>query len=135
MIAIDPEFKAAAHAGRALFLASGAGAARIEVYGTVRAASTADAPGGAALVVLELDDPVPASVVGSTLVLHCSVDPMIDNTGAAVWARVFNADGDVCFDCDVSLPGGDGEVQITNGAGSLSLYAGGLVSLTSAVLN
>lgn len=110
------------------FLALGSGAARIDIFGTVRPANGAD-PGGAPLVSIPLLEPV-GIVAGAVLTITPPESAMISVTGTAVWARFVNGDGAPAWDCDVSEAGGPGEVWID----SVQLFAGGRATITAGAL-
>lgn len=112
------------------FMDTGAGHARIRIYGTSRPGTAGGSAGGTHLVEIALDDPC-GSVVDHELVLVATVDAFITSTGVAAWARIVNGNGDFALDCDVTTSGGGGEITLN----TLNLYAGGLVRLVSAVLS
>lgn len=114
--------------GTLTFLDTGPGAAAINIYAGVRPAGGA-AAGGAALVVIPLDQPA-GTVAGGVLTLASSAVPLIANSGVATWARIVTANGAYAFDCDVSATGGAGEIQLP----STTLFAGGKTTLVSGVL-
>lgn len=119
----------AALAGRAAFLDLGPGNAAVRIYGATRAASSADAPGSAMLVEIELTKPC-GVVSGGLLVLTPLADGLITTTGVGTWARFVNGNGDTAFDADAGEGVGGWEVQLVN----TDLYAGGSARIVSAVL-
>lgn len=142
MIGVGLDFKTAAQQGRLDFLNTGAGLAEVRIYGTARPGA-GGAAGGAALVTIQMTDPA-GSIDGSGN-LDLDFDPdgaLVANTGDAVWARFFNADGDFAFDCDVKItadqalamgvPERAGEVELSGV--TVTMYAGALVTVTSCVL-
>ena len=110
------------------FLAIGNGAARVDLYGTVRPANGAD-PGGAPLVSIALLEPV-GTVTSGVLTITPPESAMISVTGTAVWARFVNGNDAPAWDCDVSEEGGPGEVWLD----SVQLFAGGRATLTAGTL-
>jgi hypothetical protein len=80
-------------------------------------------------VTIELDDPA-GTIVSPALELEAADDALVLNSGTATWARIVNGNGDHVLDCDVSLAGGGGEVELSQ----VILFAGGLVALVSATL-
>ena len=122
--------RAASMTGRLNFLNTGAtGNAAVRVYEAPRPATSADTPTSTMLVSIPLDDPAGA-VVGATLEL-AQLDPgLILNTGIAAWVRVVNKNGDTAFDMDAGATGSEAECILSQ----TTLYAGGQVSILSAVL-
>ena len=110
------------------FLALGTGAARVDIYGTLRPANGADS-GGAPLVSIPLLEPV-GTVAGGVLTITPPESAMISITGVAVWARFVNGNGAPAWDCDVSEEGGPGEVWLD----SVQLFAGGRATITAGTL-
>jgi hypothetical protein len=51
---------------------------------------------------------------------------MILESGIATWGRIVSASGALVLDADVSIEGGDGQIQIPD---STQLYAGGYLTL------
>lgn len=130
MLAFGPDANDARLTGLLNYMDTGAGHARIRIYGTSRPSTAGDSPGGTHLVEIMLDDPA-GSIVDHELVLEASVDAFITSTGVAVWARVVNGNGDFVLDCDVTVTAGDGDIKLN----TLNLYAGGLVRLVAATLS
>ena len=128
MISISTALNEARLGGVLSYLNTGAGRARMRIYGNARPANGA-AAGADALVELALDDPA-GEVSGGVLLLTAADDALIALSGTATWARVVNGNGDFAFDCDVSGTAGTGDVRLSTTA----LYAGGLVRLVSATL-
>lgn len=129
MIAEAPDFVAAAMTGRLAFLDTGAGNARVQVYGTTRPAAGAD-PGGPLLCEITLTKSAGTVNGSAQLVLQQSEDGLILATGIAAWCRVVNGGDAFCFDLDASAVGGGGEAEFE----SLNLFAGGGLRLVSCVL-
>lgn len=114
-------------AGTMAHMDTGSANARIRIYDGTRPAG-----GGAAttlLVEIELDKPSGA-IAGGVLTLASSDVPLVANSGVATWARIVNGNGDYSWDCDVSLEGGAGEVQLPD----TTLFAGGKTQLVSGIL-
>ncbi|WP_348683110.1 hypothetical protein [Acidovorax soli] len=120
-------------AALAAHLDTGAGVARVRVYGGVRPAIT-DAPASALIVELPLLKPSATLDAGQlTLLPGAAQLNLISDT--AVWARIVNGAGDTVLDCDVSAPDGPGELWLSaGGAAGLVLFEGGETSLASGVL-
>lgn len=108
-------------------LDTGAGHARIRIYGGTRPASGGTPP--TMLVEIALDKPS-GTVSGGVLTLASSDLPLIVNSGVATWARIVCGDAAFAFDCDVSVTGGAGQVQLPD----TTLFAGGKTQLVSGVL-
>lgn len=111
------------------FLDTGTGNAAIQIYGSTRPATPADAPTASALVSIPLTKPA-GSVSNGTLLLTASSPGLITVSGVATWARVVNGAGAVAFDCDAGQGAGAHSVQLVQS----SLLAGGDAKLTSAIL-
>ena len=92
------------------------------------------APTGAnsILVLFPFNRPSLASVLGNTLALSYTGTVLAQGSGEAVWARCVDGAGNFVVDLDVSLPGGGGAVELTIEGGSLTVYAGGIVSMALA---
>lgn len=130
MIAETIAFRESSLSGRLAFLNNGtAGPAVIEVYGGTRPATAADAPAAPALVTLELTNPA-GSVSDGTLELTATGPALIMVSGTATWARVKSRAGATAFDMDAGAVGSGSECELSQS----TLFAGGLVSLVSAVL-
>lgn len=119
----------AALSGRLDFLNTGTGDAAIRVYGGTRPASVNDVPGTDLLVQVLLQNPAGAVSAGALILIPADTG-QIAITGTATWARVVNQNGDTAFDMDAGLTGSGAECVLTE----VDLYAGGLVSVVSAVL-
>lgn len=116
-------------AGTKTFLDTGAGTATVQVYTAPRPASGATPTGATLLVAIALTKPC-GSVAAGVLTITSTDVPMCVATGDAAWARILNANGDFAMDCDVSITGGAGEIQLDN----IHLLLGGREQLVSAVL-
>lgn len=129
MISETTSCREAALSGRVSFLNTGTGIAAIRVYGGTRPATAADAPGTAMLVEIPLENTT-GSVSAGALSLNPADTGLIANTGTATWARVVNRNGDTGFDMDAGLEASGAECEMSE----VDLFAGGLVSVVSAVL-
>lgn len=129
MISETTSCREAALSGRLTFLNTGAGTAYIRVYGGTRPATAADAPGTTLLVQIPLENPAGAVATGA-LTLAPSDTGLIANTGTATWVRVVNRNDDTAFDMDAGLEASGAECEMSE----VDLFAGGLVSVVSAVL-
>lgn len=129
MISETTSCREAALSGRLTFLNTGSGTAAIRIYGATRPVSVNDAPGTPLLVEVPLENPAGA-VSGGALLLAPADTGLIANTGTATWARVVNRNGDTAFDMDAGLEASGAECEMSE----VDLFAGGLVSVVSAVL-
>jgi hypothetical protein len=129
MISETTSCREAALSGRVSFLNTGTGIAAIRVYGGTRPATAADAPGTAMLVEIPLENTT-GSVSAGALSLNPADTGLIANTGTATWVRVVNRNGDTGFDMDAGLEASGAECEMSE----VDLFAGGLVSVVSAVL-
>jgi len=129
MITQTVAFNEAALAGRLNFLNTGTGVAVIEIYGGTRPVTAATATSEPLLVSIELQNPAGVVDLG-TLELFAVEPALILASGLATWARVKNRNGDTAFDMDAGAVGSGAECELSQ----TSLFAGGLVSLVSAVL-
>ena len=110
------------------FLDTGAGVARVRIYGGTRPLVGA-APASGFLSELPLLKPS-GSVLDGVLTLAPG-DPTLNASSAvAAWARVVNGNGATAFDCDVSDTAGAGEIKIQ----STVLYEGGETRMVSGTL-
>lgn len=128
MIEVSVAHNTARLEGSLSYLRTGTESAKIQVYATERPAFGAAA--GALPLVEIILIPTVGEIVSGMLTIEAVEDALITMSGIAVWARVRNRNGDIAFDCDVSVEGGMGEVQLPG----LQLFAGGLTRLVSAVL-
>jgi len=129
MISETTACREGALSGRLTFINTGTGTAAIRVYGGTRRASVNDAPGTAMLVEVPLENPAGA-VSGGALLLAPADAGLIANTGTATWVTVVNRNGDTAFDMDAGLEASGAECEMSE----VDLFAGGLVSVVSAVL-
>lgn len=58
-------------------------------------------------------------------------DSSADATGTAAWARIKDSDGNAVFDCDVTVVGGGGIIQMV----TTSVVTGGPIAFTSFVIS
>ncbi len=130
MIAESTACREAALAGRLAFLNTGSlGAAAARLYGDPRPASADELPASAMLVEIPLQDPA-GGVADGALTLRPREPGMIVHSGLATWARFVNRDGVPAFDLDAGEVGSGAECELT----TTTLWAGGVVAITSAVL-
>ena len=110
-------------------LDTGAANAKLRVYSGVRPANGAAITTQTLLVEILLDKP--CGVVASNVLTLSSADtPLAAATGTATWGRIINGAGIAAIDCDVSLSGGSGDIQLV----STSILAGGSAQLASGTL-
>jgi hypothetical protein len=130
VIAESTACREAALAGRLAFLNTGSlGAAAARLYGDPRPASADGLPASAMLVEIPLHDP--AGVVADGALTLLPRDPgMIVHSGLATWVRFVNRDGATGFDLEAGETGSGIECDLT----TTTLWAGGVVAITSAVL-
>lgn len=109
--------------GTRAFADLGPNPSRIQYFATVQPATGA-APGGAPLVEMILAKPCGVVVANRLqLVQADSTGDQIMTTGAAVWGRWLNGNGDLVGDGPVSDDSGTGFFKIAGTAGT-TLYAG-----------
>lgn len=124
-----PSREAALEGRLALINTGSAGPAKIEVYGGTKPTSVNDAPGTPLLVAIELENP--AGVIDAGALELLAVEPgLIMSSGTATWARVTNRAEATCFDMDAGDTLSSAECKLSQ----TELFAGGLVSLVSAIL-
>lgn len=121
----------AALAGRLSFLDAGAAPAKIRLYDGTRPAVT-DAPDVASNLIAEvtLQDPSGSVAANALHLLAATTPATVLATGTPTWARAINGNGATAFDMDCGLSGSGKEVILTDAV----LYAGGVVTIVSAVL-
>lgn len=129
MIEITNELNDYRLQGVVSFLGLGTNPPYVEIYEGVRPALGA-VPMGGVLVTLPLQDPV-GNISNGVLTLIPSEEAQVLVDGLASWARVYNGNGGVAWDCTVSDLAGSGELKVV----SLSLYAGGYARIVSGVLS
>lgn len=129
MIEISQAHTSALLAGTKGFLDDDPGGrARIRLYAGVRPAINGS-PTGTLLAEIRLQQPCGA-VNNGVLTLLADGDGLVLAAGTPTWARVVTASGATAWDCDVSDNNGSGEIKLE----STTLYAGGSVRLSSAIL-
>lgn len=131
MISESTLSRSAALAGRLSFLNAGSVLpnALVQIYEGTRPANANTLPSSQLLVAIPLSNPA-GSVSGGVLTLSPLEPGLIMNSGIATWARVLNREGNVAFDMDAGAAGSGAECILTQ----TTLFAGGLVAITSAVL-
>lgn len=129
MIGESIDSRTAAMTGRLAFLQNGVGVARLRIYGNTRPLAVTDAPGADPLVEITLATP-PGSVANGELTLAAAAPGDVLQSGDASWVRVVNGDGATAFDMDAGGKTSGKECILSDAA----LWAGGLVSILSAVL-
>lgn len=129
MISETEACRSSALTGRLNFLNTGSGDAAVRVYGGTRPADAETAPSGPPLVELLLNNPA-GVVSGGLLTLDPVGATMISTSGTATWVRVVNRAGSTAFDMDAGAAGSGAECELSD----VTLFAGGLVTIVSAVL-
>jgi len=120
----------AALAGRLAFLNTGSlGAAAARLYGDPRPDAADELPASALLVEIPLQDPA-GEVADGALTLLARDPGLIVHSGLATWVRFVNRDGVPAFDLEAGGVGSGAECELT----TTTLWAGGVVAITSAVL-
>lgn len=115
--------------GRIQFLDAGAGHAYFELFADEERPASGAVPPTARLVKIELSKPC-ASVANGVATLLSDDAPMVTVTGTPRWARFYNGNGQFAFDCDASVLGGAGQVQVP----TVPIFAGGRTSLAAGAL-
>lgn len=110
-------------------MTTGSGTAAVQVYGGTRPATAADAPGSTMLVELPLENAV-GVVAGGVLTLDPAAPALIAVSGSATWCRAVTRNGDTAFDMDAGAVASGAECELSD----VALFAGGLVTILSAVL-
>lgn len=128
MITISQGHNEARLEGTRTYLDTGAGNARIRIYGGTRPASGA-ATAEPMLVEIALDKPC-GVVSSNALTLASSDEPLVANSGTATWARIVNGNGDFALDCDAGGAGSGAEIIVSDPV----MFVGGSVVLVSGVL-
>ena len=106
------------------------GPAAILLYAGTRPAPGA-APAGALLAAVPMAATAGTIDTGNVrIVLTVPIEAQAVEGGDPVWARIFDGAGAWWADASVSATGGGGEIELD----SATLYAGGIVRLTSAIL-
>ena len=109
---------------------AGAGAGTIEIRSGTQPADANTAATGTILAVLTFSDPAfgATNTSGTSTAAAITDDASADNDGTATWARIYDSDSNVIFDCDVSTTGA------TMNLNTVSIVTGGTVSITSFTL-
>ena len=112
---------------------AGGAAGGIKIYSGAIPASPSDAATGLLLAELPLSYPCAPTASGSPIKLTFSPitpDSTANDTGTAGYARVLASDGAAIFDCDVTVTGAGGTLQLN----TTSIVAGGPVLITEFTL-
>ncbi len=111
---------------------AGSGPGTIKIYTGTIPADADDALGAQTLLAtLTFTDPAaPAPALGVLTFSAITEDSAADATGVAAWARIEDSDSNSVFDCDVTVSGGGGAVEIN----TVNIVLGGAVRITSMVL-
>lgn len=107
---------------------SGTGTAQIRLYSGTMPADFG-APQGQPLVTINLDASV-GTVSGDTLTLDVPPSVTVSASGVIGWGRIISKDGDTIADMTVGMTGSGQAIEVN----SLTVYAGGLLSIASAQL-
>lgn len=107
--------------GTKAFLDTGSGHATLHLFSTERPAN-GGAAGDNAMVIATLGKPC-GTVVDGELIFAAADEPLVLTTGAPLWGRLFNGNGDQAGDGDVSDLAGNGAFKVSDA----TLYAGGTV--------
>ena len=107
----------------------GSGAGTVRFYTGTQPTDADDAIGAQVLLAtLTFSDPSAPAASGGVLTFSAiTQDSSADATGTATWARIEDSDGNNVFDCDVSVTGGGGTIELN----SVSIIAGGAVRISS----
>ncbi len=114
------------------FLAQGSDNGWCEIYDDVQPAH-----GGAPTTLLVRITLVEAFGTLSSGLLHVTPTPeyLILASGIATWARFYNGNGELAFDCDASAINGNGVIKVASDDPDVAqLYAGGLTRISSGTL-
>lgn len=128
MITLTSPAKGARLTGLRDYLASGAGTARLTLYAAPQP-PLGDPPGGPDLVRIDLDDAI-GSVSGDTLTLAVPSLVNVAAGGTISWGRLTGRDGQHAADLTAGLTGSGQAIELN----TLTVYAGGLLAITSAIL-
>jgi hypothetical protein len=124
-------WSAAESAARMAWMDQGSGNAYLLIYGTVKPSTAGDAPGGAALMRIDLAKPSGVVQADGSLNLLLADDVAVGiSVGTAVWARLYNGDDAAGLDMVVSNFSGSGEVRMSR----LSVIVGGEARIVLATL-
>ncbi len=109
----------------------GSGSAYLLIYGTTKPVIAGDAPGGSALMRVDLAKPSGSVQTDGTLKLLLASDVATGTAaGVAKWARLFNGDDVPGLDMLVSTFSGSAEVRISR----LNISVGGQARIVLATL-
>jgi hypothetical protein len=119
--------------GTANFADTGVQNSRIRLYATAQPAMGAD-PGAAPLVEILLTKPC-GTVVDNALLLTQAAPggDLIATTGAALWGRWINGNGDLVADGVVTDSAGNGDIKLSGTLGTM-IYSGGHAILVATAL-
>lgn len=114
------------------FLAQGDDNAWAEIYDGIQPAH-----GGAAtnlLVNITLVEPF-GTISNGVMAVTPTLEYLILASGIATWARFYNGNGQIAFDCNCSAVNGNGVIKVASLDPDIAqLYAGGLTRIASGVL-
>ena len=94
---------------------AGGSAGKLRIYSGSIPASPSDAATGTLLAELTLGFPCAPTASGSPITLTFNAitqDSSADETGTAGYARILASDGTAIFDCDVTVTGAGGVLQL-----------------------
>lgn len=111
------------------FLALGVKPAYVRIYAGLRPPELGGSPVGDLLVELPMAEPI-GTILNGVLTLTASEEAMVTATGQASWARVFNGEDTLGWDCDVTDQSGTGDIRLV----SVNMYAGGYARIVSGTL-
>lgn len=112
---------------RDLLLDVGSGTASVRFFADAERPAFGEPSALPMLAELPLAKPCGEIVAGRLqLLARDAAGAMILESGIATWGRIVSAAGALVLDADVSIEGGDGQIQIPD---STQLYAGGYLTL------
>ena len=116
-----------------ILLDAGSGPGLLRIYdGSMPASPDIAISSQNLLAELVLSDPcAPAASGGALTFSAITTDTSANATGTATWTRLLDSTGNAVIDCDVTVSGGGGIIQINNP----SIVAGGPVQITAFALN
>lgn len=126
-VEITSEFNESRLQGVIYFIARGTTNGYVEVYPAPRVA-IGDSPLANRLVKIIFNEPI-GTLLNGQLHVTPTAEYVIENTGIGAWARVFDGNGVLGFQCDVSDTLGDGQLKLQ----STSLFAGGTARISSGI--
>lgn len=75
------------------------------------------------------------NITGGHLNVTTTPEYLVLATGIATWARFYNGNDQIAFDCDVSAINGNGVIKVASDDPDVAqLYAGGLTRISSGTL-